>query len=152
MDIADTYVEHLELIFKDIDDKKKEYTIADAKENLAQLKLHVKTLPTKDKQKYNEYVQKYTVRCDNYARDELLREHKEKTKVMAGTDLQEQSLNRLKESVQKLAECHELGTNTITNLEQQGEKIASARQKVKETSASVSRGNSLLTRMSKWWR
>jgi hypothetical protein len=61
-------------------------------------------------------------------------------------------LTMLKNSLQKLYECEENGTNTLNNLNEQGEKIRSAKPKLQNINTNLDSSNNLLDKMKQWWR
>jgi len=62
------------------------------------------------------------------------------------------SLERLKQARQQLAQAEEQGINTLQNLAKQKETIQHTRSNLQESNQQLSYGNKLLNRMNQWWR
>lgn len=128
--------------FHEFDECMKKGDYKEAGMNLQLLELRARQIEGHHK----KWVRDEIIACKSQLlRTQLL--EKETTNIKSKT-----ALDLLVESRQQLAESEQVAIDTVTNLHEQREKLEKVRANLKEANDDLTRSNTVLNRMSSFWR
>lgn len=140
---------------------KVEARLVDVSDTLDQMKMELHSVKSQAaKEHYNSRIRAFHARIGVVRKTVLFAGASSSSSYVAGTkgcvqtieQKQQVSLNILRQANKQLAQSEQLGLETISNLQGQGEQIQGTTRKVEDVNNHLSHAQKLLNKMSRWWR